>query len=177
MRKTSITIRFTASPKYFGSLTNTFSFKGFTLEAQFYYNFGNYVRDLWGGFYASSGSNGGFNKVQRQYDERWQKPGDVSTYPKYVYNGNKLAQSFSTLYMFKGDYIRLRNIQLGYTLPQTLLPKLRLGSAFFYVRGTNVWTWVKDKNAAFDPEQGVASEANLQVFIPKTLTVGLNLGF
>jgi TonB-dependent starch-binding outer membrane protein SusC len=164
------------TPKYFGSLTNTLSFKGITLEAQLYYNFGNYIRDTWGGFYLGSGNGGAFNKVARQL-ERWQKPGDITNIPKYVYNGNKLAQNFSTFFLNKGDFIRLRNIQLGYEFDKSLLSKLHLGSCFFYVRGTNIFTWVKDDLLPFDPEQGVGSETNLQVFIPKTITVGLNLGF
>lgn len=165
-----------ATPKIFGALTNTFTFKGISLEAQFYYNFGNYVRDSWGGFYMGSGNGGAFNKVVRQLD-RWQQPGDVTDVPKYVYNGNRLAQNFSTFYLAKGDFIRLRNIQLGYTIPKSVTDRLKMNSIFFYARGTNLWTWVKDDNMPFDPEAGVSSETNLEVFIPKTITVGLNIGF
>ena len=165
-----------ASPKYFGSVTNTFTFKGFTIEAQMYYSAGNYLRDTWGSFYLSSGANGTFNKVVRQLDA-WKKPGDITDIPKYVYGGNKLANSFSTQYLYKGDYIRLRNLQVGYTFPKVVLDKLKIGSLSAYVRGTNLFTWVKDKNLPFDPEQGVTSQTNLEVFIPKTITAGLNLGF
>jgi TonB-linked SusC/RagA family outer membrane protein len=165
-----------ASPKYFGSVTNTFTYKGFSLEAQFYYNVGNYVRDQWGSFYVSSGANGTFNKVVRQLDA-WKKPGDVTDVPKYIYGGNKLANSFSTFYLNKGDYIRLRNIQLGYDLPKSVTSRLKISTASFYVRGTNLWTWVKDKNLSFDPEQGIGSLTNLEVFIPKTITAGVNIGF
>jgi TonB-linked SusC/RagA family outer membrane protein len=165
-----------ASPKYFGSVTNTFTYKGFSLEAQFYYNVGNYVRDTWGAYYLSSGANGTFNKVVRELDA-WKKPGDVTDVPKYVYGGNKSANSFSTFYLAKGDYIRLRNIQLGYDIPKTVLNRLKISSASIYVRGTNLWTSVKDKNLSFDPEQGIGSQTNLEVFIPKTITAGVNIGF
>ena len=163
-------------PKQFGSLTNTLNFKGFSLEAQLYYNFGNYVRDTWGGYYAGAGFGATFNKVQRVFD-RWQQPGDVTDIPKYIANGNKSFQSFHTFYLNKGDFIRLRNIQLGYDLPKTVTSKIKMNNAFFYVRGTNLATWVKDDNLPFDPEQGSGSATNLNVFIPKTITVGLNLGF
>lgn len=166
----------TSSPKFFGSITNTFSYKGFSIEAQLYYSGGNYVRDTWGSFYLSSGANGTFNKVVRQLDA-WKKPGDVTDIPKYVYNGNKLANSFSTQYLYKGDYIRLRNLQVRYQLPKNILSKFKIENLSVYVRGTNLLTWVKDKNMPFDPEQGVASQTNLEVFIPKTITAGINLGF
>jgi len=166
----------TASPKYFGGLTNTFTYKGFTVEAQFNYQFGNYVQDQWASYYLGAGFNPGFNKVRRILD-RWQKPGDLTGVPKYIYGGNKSFQSFSTFYLYKGDFVRLRNIQLGYDIPKSFLAKAKISSAFFYVRGTNLWTWVKDKDLSFDPEQGVASQTNLDVLIPKTMTIGVNLGF
>ena len=165
-----------ALPKYFGSLTNTLNFKQFSLEAQLYYNFGNYVYDTWGGYYLGAGFGATFNKVARVLD-RWQKAGDVTDIPKYIYNGNKSFQSGSTFWLNKGDFIRLRNIQLGYTLPKDFLSQIKLTNAFFYVRGTNLWTWVKDENLPFDPEQGTTSASNLNVFIPKTVSVGLNVAF
>jgi TonB-linked SusC/RagA family outer membrane protein len=165
-----------ALPKYFGGFTNNFTFKGFTLEAQFYYNFGNYVYDTWGGYYLGSGFGATFNKVSRVLD-RWQKPGDVTDIPKYIYNGNKNFQSGSTFWLNQGDFVRLRNLQVGYSVPKNLLSKIKLTNAFVYVRGTNLWTWVKDDNLPFDPEQGSTSATNLNVFIPKTITAGLNLSF
>jgi TonB-linked SusC/RagA family outer membrane protein len=165
-----------ALPKYFGSLTNTFKFKDFTLDAQFYYNFGNYVYDTWGGYYLGSGFGGTYNKVERQLD-RWTKAGDVTDIPRYVYGGNRSFSSASNFYLNKGDFIRLRNVQLGYNLPKEILAKAKISSVFFYVRGTNLWTWVKDKNLPFDPEQGTTSATNLNVFIPKTLTAGVNISF
>lgn len=166
-----------ATPSYFGAVNNRFRFKNFSLDAQFYYNAGNYVQDTWAGFYMGSGNGGGFNKILRQYTDRWKNPGDNAALPKYIYNGNKLAQNASTLYIYKGDYIRLRDITLNYQVPGTVLKPLGFSNANFYVRGTNLFTWVRDKNLPWDPEQGINSQTNLNIFIPKTITVGLNLGF
>ena len=110
--------------------------------------------------------------------DRWQKPGDVTDIPKIINGGNKSFQSFSTFYLAEGDFIRLRNLQVGYQVPGNILSKTKvLSSAFVYVRGTNLWTWVKDSNLGFDPEQGVSSQTNLDVFIPKTVTIGVNFAF
>ncbi|HEV7329883.1 MAG TPA: TonB-dependent receptor [Flavisolibacter sp.] len=166
----------TSLPKYFGSFTNTFNYKGISLEAQLYYNYGNYVQDPWGGYYVGAGFGATYNKVARVL-ERWQKPGDVTDIPKYIANGNKSFQSGSTFYLAKGDFIRLRNIQLGYNLPKDFISKISLTNAFIYVRGTNLATWATDENLPWDPEQGTASQSNLNVFIPKTVTIGLNVGF
>ncbi|MBY0480451.1 MAG: TonB-dependent receptor [Chitinophagaceae bacterium] len=166
----------TASPKIFGGLGNTFKYKGFSISANFYFNFGNYLQDSWGAYYNGAGFGGSFNKVQRIMD-RWTTPGQNTDIPKYVYGGNKNAQNFSTFYLVKGDYIRLRDITLGYDLPKKVSDKLHLSTLHIYVRGTNLWTWVADSNMPFDPEQGVGSATNLTVFIPKTVTAGLNIAF
>ena len=165
-----------ALPKFFGSLTNALSYKGFNLSAQLYYNFGNQVFDTWRGYYLGSGFGASFNKVKRQLDA-WRKPGDITTVPKYVYNGNKNFNASSTYNLNDGSFVRVRDIQFGYTLPKAYAEKLNIGSANFYVRGTNLFTWVKDENLPFDPEQGTSSASNLNVFIPKTVTVGLSLAF
>jgi len=163
-------------PKYFGSLTNTFLYKGISLSAQLYYNYGNYVYDNWGQYYVGAGFGAAYNKVVRVLD-RWQSPGDITDIPQYREGGNQNYQSASTVWLAKGDFIRLRDVQLGYTIPQSITSKARLSSTFVYVRGTNLFTWVKDKNLAFDPEQGTTSTSNLNVFIPKTVTAGISIGF
>jgi TonB-linked SusC/RagA family outer membrane protein len=163
-------------PKYFGSFTNSFNYKGFSFEAQLYYNFGNVVYDTWGGYYLGAGFGQTYNKVERVFD-RWQKAGDVTDIPRYLYGGNKSFQSAHDFWLNKGDFIRLRNIQLGYNLPKSVVSKAKINNAFFYIRGTNLFTWVRDENLPFDPEQGTNSQTNLNVFIPKTITAGLNLSF
>jgi hypothetical protein len=166
-----------ASPKYFGGLNNSFSFKGFELEALFYYNFGNLLQDTWSGYVVGSGNGGGWNKVERQL-EAWQKPGDVTSIARYVYNGNRnFHDNGSAFWLNKGDYVRLRNVQLGYNFSKQMLSRLKVSNIFVYVRGTNIWTWVKDENLGFDPEQGVTSQTNLDVFVPKSLTAGINVSF
>ena len=165
-----------ALPKFFGSLTNALTYKGFNLSAQLYYNFGNQVFDTWRGYYLGSGFGASFNKVKRQLDA-WKQPGDITDVPKYVYNGNKNFNAGSTYNLNDGSFVRVRDIQFGYTLPKAYTEKLKIGNANFYVRGTNLFTWVKDKNLPFDPEQGTGSTSNLNVFIPKTVTVGLSLAF
>ena len=165
-----------ALPKFFGSLTNALTYKGFNLSAQLYYNFGNQVFDTWRGYYLGSGFGASFNKVKRQLDA-WKQPGDITDVPKYVYNGNKNFNAGSTYNLNDGSFVRVRDIQFGYTLPKAYAERLKIGNANIYVRGTNLFTWVKDKNLPFDPEQGTSSATNLNVFIPKTVTVGLSLAF
>jgi len=179
-----------ADPKYYGGLSNTFTFKGFTLSADLYYNYGNYVWDQWGSFLADE-TNPTYGKYSLNL-QRWQKPGDITNVPKLVYGATNLSATVqssasnatSTRFLYKGDYIRLRNISIGYRMDKSLASKLHMSSFYFYVRGTNLWTKTYDKNLTIDPEQGGSSSTNvltgtnnLNLFYNRTITVGINIGF
>jgi hypothetical protein len=58
----------------------------------------------------------------------------------------------------------LRNITLGYNLSEALSSRIKLSSVRIYVRGTNLWTKTYDKDLTLDPEAGVNSTGNLDVF-------------
>jgi TonB-linked SusC/RagA family outer membrane protein len=164
-----------ATPKAFGGLNNTVSYKGFTFDAQLNFNFGNYLQDTWALYYMGDGFNPTFNKIKAQLN-RWQKPGDISDNPKYVYGNTNNSYSASTRYLRKGDFIRIRNISLTYQLPKSILTKTKLDQVSIYVRGTNLFTKTFDKNLYFDPEQGIAGQTNLNIFIAKTYSMGINIG-
>jgi hypothetical protein len=83
----------------------------------------------------------------------------------------------SSRWLYKGDFIRLRNIQVSYNLSPDVVKKMHLGSLSIYFRGTNLWTFGTDKNLPFDPESGINSTANLEVLIPKTVAGGIKIGF
>ncbi|MDP4263916.1 MAG: TonB-dependent receptor [Bacteroidota bacterium] len=165
----------TATPKYFGGLSNSLTYKGFNLTFDFYYNYGNYVQDGWAAYFYDE-VNPSYGKYTYNL-QRWQKPGDVTNVPKLVYGSSNFSSSASTRFLYKGDFIRLRNVSIGYTAPTRLVEKLHLSSFNFYIRGTNLWTKVYDKNIPFDPEQNINSQSNLNVFYNKSVTVGVNIGF
>ena len=169
-------LNYSAAPKYYGAFTNTFTYKGISLDVQFNYNFGNYVIDNWD-FYINSDGNflGYFNQLSSALHS-WKKEGDVTNVPKIIYGGNQSSNYSSTRYLYRGDYVRLRNVQLAYSLPKSLLSKAHISNLSIYVRGTNLATIVKDKNLPFDPEQGINSTGDLQVFMPRTVTAGLKIG-
>lgn len=165
-----------ASPKLIGGFGTTFSFKGLTLDGQFSYNFGNYIRDGWVNYYFSDGFNPQYNKQVRQLD-RWQKPGDITDVPKYVYNGNNGSYQASTRFLYKGDFIRLRTLTLSYGLPQKLVSKVKMNQVQVYVRGTNLLLFTFDKNLPTDPELAINSQQDLNPFTSKVINAGINIGF
>jgi TonB-linked SusC/RagA family outer membrane protein len=167
----------TAMPKYYGALTNTVTYKGISLSAQLYYNFGNYVYDSWGSYLSSEGTYlGSFGQLSQEL-LAWQKPGDVTRIPAIVAGGNKNSYRTSTRFLYKGDYIRLRDVQLGYTIPQKWSKKAYITNLNIYVRGTNLFTFDTDKYIPFDPETGINATNNLDVFPLKSITAGIKIGF
>lgn len=165
-----------ATPKVFGGFTNTLTFKGISIEAQMYYSFGAYAYDQWGFITYGDGAFPQLNKGQRQLN-RWQKAGDVADAPKYIYNNGTSSNAVSSRYIYSADYIRLSNLTVGYDFNNALLRKLNVSSLRFYVRGSNLFTWTKDKDLPFDPEQGITGINDLQVPIVRSITIGINAGF
>ena len=165
-----------ASPKGFGSLSSSLAYKGFSLDAQFNYQYGNIVYDNWGFISWSDGFNPQLNKIQKQLG-RWQKPGDITNIPKYVYGGANNSNAESSRWYYKGDYVRLRDLTLSYVLPKSATDLVKMDNIRFYVRGTNLWTKAFDENITFDPEQPVTGVNDLQVLIQRTISIGLSFGF
>ena len=78
----------------------------------------------------------------------------------------------STRYLQDASYMRMKNITLGYNVPQSLLKKVNLSKLRLYVTGENLFTWT-DLIDGYDPE----TLGNLTYPITKKVAVGLNLTF
>lgn len=171
-----------ALPKFYGGITNHFSYKGFELSFQFFYNWGNKVYDNWGSFTESDGS-GGFgasSKLSRRiYENRWQHPGDITNIPKVVFGGTQtgLSNQASSRFLYDGSFIRLRDLLLAYNLPQLWLSKAGLTEARVYFRGNNLWMYVKDRQLTMDPEVPVTGDYDQRPPIFKTFLVGVDVNF
>jgi TonB-linked SusC/RagA family outer membrane protein len=172
-----LALHYQADPKVYGGLTNTFTYKGLSLDVQFNYNYGNHIFDNWYNYLNSDGQYlGAFNQLSDQLNA-WKKPGDKTMVPQLIFGNPTSSNAPSTRWLYKGDYIRLRNVQLSYTIPQALLKNTHIGGISIYVRGTNLLTMGADKRLPFDPEAGINSTTNLEVLIPKTITGGIKVGF
>jgi TonB-linked SusC/RagA family outer membrane protein len=167
-------------PKVFGGWENTFRYKGFELTAMMTYQFGNYL------YY---GTQAGLRDQRFWNNEvgvlnRWQKAGDITTYPKPIFGDNiSNGSSFPlNINVFKGDFVKLKSLTIGYNLPKTMLEKVKISNARFYVSGSNLLI-ITDYPGP-DPE--VSSNGNgttnfgidrNTVANQRTITVGLNVGF
>ena len=167
------------NPKWIGGITNDFSYKGIDFSFTFQGVYGN---DVYNGAGKFMSANGDFydNQTVDQM-ARWQKKGDITNIPQARYvGGNGTAES--SRYLSDASYTRLKTITLGYNLPKSITDKLRLSKLRVYATANNLLTFTKYKG--WDPEvntdylTGVASGNDFYAAPqPKTITVGLNLGF
>lgn len=163
-------------PDYWGGLTNTISWKGFTLDVLFTYEYGRMATDGQVNFMIENG-NRTFNTLRFAYENRWTKPGQITSYPRPFDGGAEQAGSNhaigSSRLWQRADFIRLRDIRLSYNVSQDVLRKLKLNTLSFYVQGQNLFTY--SDYWGYDPEFVGASTG----IIPQTknYNAGITIGF
>ena len=112
------------------------------------------------------------------YFGRWTGDGTSNKYPIWVNNDTENWKS-SDLYVHDGSYFRLKNIELGYTIPQTLTKKIFISRLRLYVAAENLLTFTK--YWGFDPEissGGTSLGIDYGVYPqPRTYRVGVNVSF
>ena len=171
-------------PTDVGSLGNTFRYKGFSLNVFVTYSFGNVVRlDP-----VFKNSYNDLNSMPKEFANRWMVPGDenFTTVPviassrqnrndtslSYAYN----AYNYSTERIAKGDFIRMKEISLGYEFPQSLISSLNLNSLSLKLQATNLFLLYADKKLnGQDPE--FFNTGGVAVPLPKQFTLTLRFGF
>ncbi len=166
------------SPDFTGGFTNTFTYKALSLSSFFNFVSGNEVFNSSRTSFDSDGAYETVNNMLPRDDwSRWEKTGDIATHPKAVFGGNKNSNKISSRYLEDGSYIRLRNVTLGYELPESLLSRLKIGSARVFVSGDNLWT--ATKFSGMDPEislgPGGGNSAD-RYPISKKFLFGINIG-
>jgi TonB-linked SusC/RagA family outer membrane protein len=148
-------------PTSFGGWSNTFSYKGLSLDVFFQYQYGN---DAFTGDFYNLLSGDGVGNQSVGILERWQKPGDVTNVPQVTPNGtiNGIDQSFGFIgtdrFMSDASYLRLKTLTLSYDLPSALMKTLRMRSGRVFVQGVNLLTWTGYNG--IDPEVVANNNAN-----------------
>ncbi len=169
----------TPYPDFYGGITNTFKYKGVELSFLFVYQYGNWIYD--------EGIQK-MNYVSTAYDRNvspdllngWtaEKPTNVPL----LWN-TQMSGRASSRFLYDGSYIRMKNLTLGYTLPQPILKKIHLSNLRVYLMGENLLTFTKypggdpeffrASGAAANIAPGIADITMPQV---RTFSFGINLG-
>lgn len=158
------------------------NYKGFDLSAFFQGAFGQKLFSQVN--YDIEGYYRGFNVTERYYLEHWTGEGTSNTQPRASWAAKSNNVRASTRFLEDGSYVRLKNIQIGYTVPNTR--KFRLQSVRLYVAATNLLTFTG--YTGFDPEMTVSTNSASQgdlangidwgtYPVAKNYTFGLNISF
>ena len=130
-----------AAPKFTGGWMNSFSYKGFTLTANFDFVYGNLLYNQSRELLDSDGAYADYNSMKLKSGwKRWEKEGDIATHPKAINGGNKNSNKSSSRYLEKGNYFSLRNLSLGYSIPEKLCGKLGLQQVNVSCSADNLFT-------------------------------------
>jgi TonB-linked SusC/RagA family outer membrane protein len=167
-------------PTYSGGLGTRVNWGGFYADANFYFSGGNKIYERWNWYSQSTGLlSTYYYQGAASLMDRWQKPGDITNVPRMRYSTSTstTGSGNSTRFLYDGDYVRLRDLVIGYNVNSSAAKSLGFDSIALNVKGTNLWTWVKDDELQVDPE--VAFSGSWEIYTPilKSISVGLNLKF
>ena len=94
-----------------------------------------------------------------------------ASYPRLSYGGNSNNYRQSTFWLRNGSYLRLKTLELGYSIPKPLVNKIRFNNIRLFLRGSNLLTFSSFK--LWDPELG--SSTGTEYPLAKSLTLGLSV--
>ncbi|MEO8819424.1 MAG: TonB-dependent receptor [Ginsengibacter sp.] len=176
-----------AIPKYTFGATANLNYKNFDLSIFFQGQYGNKIYSQVNmdieGFYRP------FNVTQRVYDDRWHGEGTSNSMPLVSFNDASNNKYPSSRFLEDGSYLRLKNLQLGYTIPDKIMKHVHLSSLRIYVTGQNLWTLTKF--TGLDPEMNISNNVTKDTYggdvaagidwgtypSARSYIVGLNLSF
>jgi TonB-linked SusC/RagA family outer membrane protein len=169
-------------PTLMSGLTNTINYKGLDFTFTFQGEWGASIYNS-AGLYQSVAADYFDNQSIDQLN-RWRKPGDITNVPQARLNGGN-GTGHSTRFLDNSDFIRLRNMTIGYTLPNKVIKDLGMSSVRFYATGVNLLTFTN--YSGYDPEArrddvdgsgvGRIGEEFYSAPPARTIALGVNINF
>ncbi|RZJ86159.1 MAG: hypothetical protein EOO60_13820 [Hymenobacter sp.] len=163
-------------PTWFGGFDNTFSFKGIDLGIFLQYSGGNMIYNATRAGLMTTFLNNNISEIKG----RWTTPGQETNVQKLVLQDNVSTQA-STRWLEKGNYLRFRQVSLGYNMPTTLANRLGLYNMRVYALVQNLYNFTNYSGT--DPEVNSNRTNNIAYGTdnrstpqPRSFTIGLNLG-
>lgn len=159
------------NPKFTFSLNNTFTYKNFDLTIFLQGSYGNDIMNV-NRMYTES-----MSVIQNQSTAvlaRWTGEGTSYSMPRAVFGDPNQNTRVSDRYVEDGSYIKVKNINLSYTLPKGVFGE-NLNMVKVFLSAQNLITWTK--YSGFDPEVPVNGIDNGTYPITRTVSLGLNIGF
>lgn len=154
---------------FFGGFGLNANYKGFSIQSLFSFSRG-FKRFNNQDFFLNNPANAGTYNMETVVKTIWQNPGDVTTIGRVA-----SARQFNSSDIQDASFFRFKNLQLGYTLPKSVLSKIKYFKGLrVFAQGENLATWTKW--TGFDPEDS-NNLASFEYPTARTFTFGLNVTF
>jgi TonB-dependent starch-binding outer membrane protein SusC len=154
-------------PTFQGGMTINMTFRNFDLAVLFQGAAG--ARQ-----YVSAGESGNIgNYLLEIHDNRWTIDNPSSVHPRIANRSDQYYSGGNTYWFRNTDYIRLKNLEIGYNLPSYLSEKVGVRNLRIYANGLNLLTW--DKFGAYDPE--TISSTGQYYPQARVISTGINVTF
>jgi TonB-linked SusC/RagA family outer membrane protein len=161
--------------RFLGGFNTQLSWLGFDLNINFEYKLGNQVLVEELHYAASDGFWWGVNQSNIVMDY-WKEPGDITKTPKPIANNTTNSNGYyNPRWMYDGDYLRVKNITLAYTLPSRLTQNMKISQLRIYGSAVNAYTF--HSVDFWDPERGVEGGGFGIYPMTKSFVIGLDLTF
>lgn len=169
------------TPPYAASLSNRLTYKGISLSFMFTYYGGHVMRGMSGNYINGTGISANPDKLTGHF---WHKPGDekdpsmAPAYKQGVPANMSNIWKAADKHVQKGDYIKLSELILEYSLPSSILRKTFIKEIQVRAQAQNLWTWAAN-NQGLDPDVwiGTSLTPNRGTKIPATYSFGLSVNF
>lgn len=148
-------------------------YKGFFTQWDFSFVAGKYMINNDRFFYENPLAFAGFN-MSRTVNNYWQKPGDVTQFPRLGVTGGRFTQ-FDSRLVEDASFIRAKNITFGYNIPKSILDKTKfITGCKFFVTGRNLITLTKYQGPDPEVDSNVGLGTNPNT---RQVSVGLDINF
>ncbi len=166
------TILGSPTPSWTFSMNNRFEFYGVDIELYLQGAAGNMIYN--GNRSTLEAMSVAQNQLTSTLD-RWRPDHHSTTMPRAVFSDPNKNNRVSDRFLEKGDYLRLKSITIGYTLPKHLTSKAHMEEVRFSVSGQNLYTFTR--YTGLDPEVGGSGIDSNVYPLTRNFTFGLNITF
>jgi TonB-linked SusC/RagA family outer membrane protein len=169
-------------PDFSAGLTNRFEYKGVDLSIFLFGRFGNMILS---GFHRNNNALAGrYQQIKVDY---WTPNNPTNEFPR-PFSTQEFPVYNSTLFYFDGSFVKIRNINIGYTIPASIASKLKMESLRVYssIQQPKIWSEYRDKYNGVDPEAFISNASSNPLTVAggggttpatKVFTIGLNARF
>ncbi len=162
-------------PHFHGSLNNVFNYRNFDLSFLFTFAWDFNVLDYDGALITQDDGYSRQRNKERILLDNW-RPDNTDSRNPILIAGLRNGSNYSTRHIYKGDYLKLKNVRLGYNIPNNITGKIKLNSVHIYVQAENLFLKTYMNN--FDPEISKNGKRYLYDYpSPRTITAGMKFRF